>query len=245
MVFIEMVYLDGAQGGPWMGHLLDEVGCMWLASGPAEAEAQAPAAIAEFMAWLRQHGEPGIGDLADVVPLTVTVEDVQEIPHFGQSGAAVGLFVPDFAALTDLDIAAAVRRLGYARQDMLATVAGLPATVLDWEPPGGKRTIRQNLRHITNAQCWYLTRVLGHEAVARILPDPWPEEIFERMHWVMEQAVNTLLDLPPSLRSGLYRAEGPTEDWTPRKMLRRFVEHELEHLDVVRMTIKTWRNEQK
>lgn len=230
------LYLDGTPAGPWMGHLLAEPGCIWLAPTPEDAVARAPEAIAGFFGWLRRHGEPGIA-VPDPAGIAVTVAEQQAAENFGQSGGAVGLFAPDRAPLTDADIACAVRRLGYARRDLLEAVAELPAEALDWEPAGGKRTIRKNLHHVRNAQGWYLTRVLGEEAVAQLLPEPWPEETFPGMNWVLERCVAALLDLPAGYRSGIFRAERPTEDWTPRKMLRRFVEHEWEHVEVVRRTI--------
>lgn len=232
------IHLDGAPNGPWMAHLLDEIGCIWLAPNREEAVRRAPAEIAQFYAWLRSHGEPGIR-----VPQTDAVEvaDVQELEGFGHSGGTVGLFGSDLEPATDADIATAVRRLGYARRDLLTLVAGLPAEALDWAPPGGKRTIRRNLTHVRNCHGWYLTRVLGQQAVAELLPEPWPEETFTGLAWAMERAVQALLDLPVALRSGIYEAERPAERWTARKMLRRFVEHEREHVWVVSRTIAAWR----
>lgn len=235
-----MIYLDGETGGRWMGHALAEVGCMWRAESQAEAEALASSAIREFYEWLRRHGEPGVE-----VPATLTIEvaAVTEIPNYNHSGAAVGTWETDYMPVTDTDIATAVRRLGYARRDLLELTAGLLPEVLDWAPPGEKRTIRRNLRHVRNCHGWYLTRVLGYDRVAEILPEPWPEEdSFFCLSWVMERAVNALLDLPQELRSGVYHAPQPAEPWTARKMLRRFVEHEREHVEVVRHTLALYQN---
>lgn len=238
------IYLDGAPDGPWMGHLLSEVGCIWLAPTKEEATARAAVEIAAFFAWLREHGEPG-AQLLDPADLAPTVADVQEIPGFGHSGGAVGLFPPDHEPLTDAHLAAAVRRLGYARRDLLQAVTEIPPEALDWAPLGGKRTVRENLVHVHRCHGWYLTRVLGRETVGRLLPEPWPEELFTSMKWVMEGAVSALLNLPPALRTGRFMADRPAEEWTPRKMVRRFVEHEREHLLVVWRTIASWRATQQ
>ncbi|HYF93064.1 MAG TPA: DinB family protein [Symbiobacteriaceae bacterium] len=234
------LYIDGTPGGPWMGHLLQEPGCIWLARSPEEVAERAPAALAGFFGWLRRHGEAGA-----VTPvggeIAVEVAELHEAVNFGQSGGAVGLFEPDRLAATADFIATAVRRLGYARRDLLELVAELPEAALDWAPPDGKRSIRKNLHHVRNAQGWYLTRVLGWAATERQLPEPWPEATFESLRWTLEGCTTALLDLPPEYRTGIYRATEPDEDWTARKMLRRFVEHEREHIEVIRRTITAWR----
>lgn len=234
------VYLDGAPEGPWMGHALDEIGCIWLAPSQGEAISAAPGAIAAFYRWLRQHGEPGVGPVA-AKDLKAEIREVQEVPGFGKSGSAVGFFKPDSRPVTDEDLAAAVRRLGYARLDLLGLVAGLPPEALDWEPPGGKRTVRGNLIHVAQCHAFYLSRLLGYERVAELMPRPWPEDTLTCLGWAMERAVGVLLELPKELRSGTFRSEQPAENWTARKMLRRFVEHELEHVEVVRRAVTAWK----
>ncbi len=229
------VCLDGAHGGPWMGHVLELMGCMWLAQEEAAVAARASRAVSSFLEWLQRHGE------ANVVPLCpediqIEVVDVQQVPGFGKSGAAVGFFDWDLQPAEDADISTAIRRLGYARRDLLELVVGLPPAVLDWQPPNGKRTVRENLLHVRDAQAFYLHRILG-EGVWEVLPKPWPADTFASLEWVRDRAVATLLELDPCLRGGVFHAEAPREDWTVRKMLRRFVEHELEHVQVIRRTL--------
>ena len=237
------LYIDGTPSGPWMGHLLEEPGCIWLAPTPEEVVARGPAAIVGFFGWLRGHGEAEAATLTTPIAAEIFVEvaELQEAENFGQSGGAVGLFGPDRLPAAPDQIATVVRRLGYARRDLLELVAELPAEALDWAPPGGKRSIRKNLHHVRNAQGWYLTRVLGWAGTEQLLPEPWPEETFESLRWTLKRCTAALLDLPEAYRTGIYRAAEPDEDWTARKMLRRFVEHEREHVEVVRRTIAAWR----
>lgn len=234
------VYLDGSRDGHWMGHFLEETGCIWIAPTRELAAAAAAAEISRFQTWLRLHGEAHDRprEAAGSVPdQAVEIVEAQEVENFGQSGAAVGFFGPDLAPATNDDILTAVRRLGYARRDLLETVAGLPAAALDWKPPGGKRTVRENLYHVRNCHGWYLTRILGRTAVETLLPEPWPEDPFDSLEWVIRRATEALLALPEGLRQGALRADRPPESWTARKMLRRFVEHEREHVEVVRRTL--------
>jgi uncharacterized damage-inducible protein DinB len=245
------VYLDGAPGGPWMGHALDEVGCIWLASKQSEVITMAPQAISRFFLWLAAHDEPQAAgpkpgeavSQALVAPGDIQAEvvEMEEIPGFGKSGGAVGFFGPDLEPATDEDIARTVRRLGYARQDLLDLVAGLPAETLDWSPPARKRTIRKNLIHVAQCHAFYLSRVLGDDRTREAMPWPWPKDTLAMLDWTMSRSVEALASLPAELREGVFPAAEPAEDWTARKMLRRFVEHEVEHVEVVRLTLATFR----
>lgn len=244
MALTYRVDIDGAAGGPWMGHRLDEIGCIWLAPTAEAALDLAPEAMAAFNDWLGHHGEPGVAAGTAPDPQQVEAGLVQEVVDFGQSGAAVGLFPWDLAPATADDIRTAVRRLGYARRDVLELVAGLPPQALDWQPPENRRTIRQNLIHVRNAQGFYLTRVFGWDVAATVLPDPWPDEsLSASLAWVTTRMVNALVEMPEELRSGTFQAEQPHETWTARKMLRRIVEHEREHLEVMRRTARAFAGE--
>ena len=234
------VYMDGHPKTHWMGHALEEVGCIWLAGSPEEAAAMAPQAIARYLQWLHRHGEPGRSP-HQAEGIAVSLKEVQEVPRLGISGAAVGFFKPDEIPVTDSDIALAIRRLGYARLDLLETVSLLPPAALDWQPPGNKRSISQNLLHIRNAQFFYLHRLMTREELDTLLPQPWPAGLFESLQWTLARVREILPELPQTRRAGVFPAAEPRENWTARKMLRRFVEHELEHLQVVRQTADLWR----
>lgn len=235
--------IDGISGGPWMGHLLHEIGCIWLAPTRGAVMEQAPEAIAAFYAWLRRHGEPGLVEVRPD-PTQIVAGHTQEIVSFGQSGAAVGVFPWDLEPVTEQEIHIAVRRLGHARRDLLELVAALPEEALDWAPPGNRRTIRKNLIHLRNAQGFYITRLFGWDRALALLPDPWPEEnLFSSLSWVMERVSGAIVAMPEELRTGTFLAEQPSETWTARKMLRRIVEHEREHVEVVRRTAQAWAGE--
>jgi len=247
------VYLDGDPGGPWMGHALAEVGCIWQGPVHSEVITRAPGEIARFLRWLKAHGEPGI-EAVEAAAVKAQVVEIREVAGFGQSGSAVGIFGPDREPATDRDIDTAVRRLGYARRDLHEAMAGLPPDALDWQPPARlsihdaarpalrpaapKRTIRKNLEHICRAQVFYLSRVLGVDAAQGALPEPWPKDTFACLEWVVGRSVEALQALTRQQRSGLFQAADPAEDWTARKMLRRFVEHEREHAEVVRRAVE-------
>lgn len=143
------------------------------------------------------------------------VADAQTIDGFGQSGAAVGLFAPDYKPATNETITTSVRRLGYARRELLETTCGLSQDLLDRRPQG-KRSVRENLEHVANAQGFYLTRVFGWQRTATALPEPWSDDVFERLGWVMVRCVAELLAMPERLRRDVFAAQAPSEKWTAR-----------------------------
>jgi hypothetical protein len=231
------IYIDGSPETYWIGRILPDMGCIWTAPEREGITEAAPGAIAAYHTWLRSHGEPQIPCIR-AEEISVTVKEVREVPRFGISGAAVGLFGPDHAPVTDEDIATLIRRLGYARLDLLNAVGALSSGELHRRPPAGERTIAENLLHIRNCYFFYLSRILGQQELERQLPPPWPEPLFESLHWAMERSTRILLELPEKYRAGIFPARDPQEDWTPRKMLRRFLEHEREHLNVIRRVIE-------
>lgn len=227
------IYIEGHPDTHWMAHLLDEPGCIWIAEDKDKLMAQGLGAVDKFMHWLEQNGEPrrrlhGKSKLE--------VADIQEIPQLGQSGAAVAIFTPDYNRILKEDIALVIRRLGYARRELLELVTALHVDVMDWQPPGGKRTLRQNLEHICNCQWFYLSRILGMDLQDRVTGSR-PEDTMQALHWMQQNITRILLGWPPTLSNGVFKLDKPSEDWTPRKMLRRILEHELEHLWVIRRTI--------
>jgi len=242
------VYLDGDPGGPWLGHMPTEVGCIWRGPTQGEVITRGPGEIARFLGWLREHGEPGVTPV-DAAAVKAHVVEVRQVPGLGRPGGPVGLFGPDRQPATDKDIETAVRRFGYARRDLLEVVAGLEPEVLDWPPPSRlsveqagqavprptapSRTVRRHLEHLAESQARYLSRLLEPDAVRAALPEPWPKDTFSRLEWVADRAVGLVLELPRRLRSGVFRAPDSGEEWTARKLLRRLVEHEREHVEAV------------
>ena len=227
------IYVEGHPDTHWMAHVLEEPGCIWIASDQDKLLAGGPQAVALYKNWLELNGEPRLNIIQD---LKLEIAEVKEIPRLGISGTTVALFTPDFNPIYKEEIATVIRRLGYARRELLELVT-LHQKTMDWPPPNGKRTLRQNLEHIRDCQGYYLSRLLGKDNLESRFSGPWPQDTLESLHWMHENAARILFEWPPTLYGGVYKAEKPLEDWTPRKMLRRILEHELEHIWVIRRTI--------
>jgi predicted RNase H-like HicB family nuclease/uncharacterized damage-inducible protein DinB len=220
-------YTYGAGAGAGVPDL---PGCTLRAPSRAEALARLPAAIRDHLAWLRRHGEP--------VPSTddpVEVEVAGESHGFGpfNAGDAAALFPPDRMPVTPEEMEVYLRLMAHSRIDLLALVELLPDELLDRQGDTDPFTIRRILRHVGNAEEWYVSRLVPPE----MLPAEWEHDdelpIFEFLAMEHRTAVDRLRRLTAAERAAVFYpshwTDHPDEPWTTRKALRRAVEHEREH----------------
>jgi predicted RNase H-like HicB family nuclease/uncharacterized damage-inducible protein DinB len=229
------VYLEVVEGGPCLAHVLDLPGCVLRAEGSEEALSRLPEAIVEYHDWLRRHGEP-----APPATEPVEIEVAGESRGFGpfDPGDAAALFPPDRTPLTREEMQRYFRLMGHSRADLLALVRDLPEQVLDWRPTAESFSIRQVLRHVGNAEQWYVSRLVPPET----LPPEWQDDerlpVMAFLDMERRTAVARLSQLSEAECATVCYptcwTSHPEEPWTARKALRRFVEHEREHTVQVR-----------
>jgi hypothetical protein len=97
---------------------------------------------------------------------------------------------------------------------------------LDQTYPGERWSIRGILSHVGGAEWWYL-QSLGLEGIpeARL-----PQDAFERLSLTRARTEAVLPDL-----AGLEKVSGREgELWSPRKVMRRAIWHELDHVEHIR-----------
>ncbi len=227
------VYLEVAPDGLTMAHVSGLPGCIVRAPTREMALQKVPEAICRYQAWLRRHGEPA-------PPEAIEIEVAGESTGFGPfaSGNAAALFPPDRPPITPQEMERYFRLMEHSRADLLALVGELPDETLDLHPSPHSRSIREILRHIGNAEEWYVSRLLPPER----LPPEWESDenmpIFNFLEMERRTALECLRRLGEEERSGLFHptwwTEHPEEPWTARKVLRRFLEHEAEHRDEIR-----------
>ena len=229
------VYLEIAGDGRCMAHVLDLPGCTVRAPSRDEALRRLPNAIRDYHAWLRRHGEP-----APPEEEPIDIEIVGESSGFGpfDPGDAAAFFPQDREPVTPEEMEHHFRLMAHARADLLALVQALPNDLLDWQPAPQSFSIRRLLRHIGNAEEWYVSRLVPPDT----LPPEWEHDedlpIFEFLEMERRTAVARLRQLTAEERSGVFYpthwTQHPEEPWTARKVLRRFLEHEREHTAQVR-----------
>jgi hypothetical protein len=174
----------------------------------------------------------------------VVGEDVSGIAWLGESGGEVALFRYDVKPVSEKLLEDCVRWMGHNRADMLAQVRGLPAETMAHVPPGKKRNITQILGHVCDAEEWYVSRLgpdaqaLYESSLGMAVREADALPTLQRMETVRRGCVETLRRLVPSKGDQVFtRAQYtsyPDERWTAHKILRRFLEHEREHIYNIR-----------
>ncbi len=215
-VWLEPGY-DGGQVGAWM---LDLPGCFVAGRDTASALAHVPSAVGAFGAWLADHGE------AIAVPETDQRRVVEQVGASIADGTELNAtFGADRRPVAGHEVEAVVRRLVYARTDLLELLERVAAWEAAHGPLPGGRSVPELVRHVAAAEMWLAGRLdrgarfegpLGAPA-ATILP------IVEG--WAVERLSAALAD-----DTAREVVDDKGESWTLAKVLRRLVHHPLDHL---------------
>jgi hypothetical protein len=224
--------------GRWVAHVPALFGCFAAAPTPAAAIAEAPRAIADYWAWVAVWRQKMGGVIAEAsflpgdpaavftgqppsesAPVQVAethaarfLEDDTEINAFFQS---------DRAPLSSVEVNIARQLLWWSREDLLNSLLGLAPAAYHEALPGHAWTINTVLQHIGTGENWYLDRLGLASETAWDLPDVLGRLILVRQH---------LLEALPSWIDELGALELNGEVWSPRKVIRRALWHEREHI---------------
>lgn len=220
------LYLEsGPRQQRTMVHVLGLLGC--IAKGPTTevALAATPDAIRAYLHFLARHGV----EVEEHPRVEVRVVEHVTVGQWLGNGDPALVFGPDRAPLTDPDMEEYIRRLEWSRAEIVALVRRLSPPELAAQPAGG-RSIRAMLEHLMESEHFYvctLGRVEGLPAAGSIVQKrqgPLPGW----MACVRERELARLRTLMPTERERPVVRWG--QIWTARKVLRRMLEHEWEHL---------------
>lgn len=234
------VCLEVGQGGT--GAFVPECsGCWVFGRTPERALEKVKVGIEEWFEWLKRHGEK---IPAEASKFAVEVGEILRVNYNPvEAGKPEPLFWSEVAPIRSNEIARTIRLLGYSRSDLLSLVSGLGNEILDWQPSGKPRTIRNTLKHIGFVEWWYITR-LDVE-----LPAKFPKNVFNLLNYTRKIVIDYLQDFPKEKRSGVFQ---PKRDvgrrakicnlWTARKVLRRLVDHERLHTRYIEKVLQMYKS---
>lgn len=216
--------LEHGSDGSYLAWVHELPGCFVRGVSREDVAGKLPDAIQEFLAWLRDSGEPvdeggGVG--------VVVVEEIESIVETSEDSEA--LVHVDREPLTREDWAKVERWLAHSRRDLLQALSDLPDERLECRPDGSSRTLREELIHIAFVELMYAvwTFDLRTRAGLREYLD-WTRNIAEaRMHALSEHDDG-------SVTYAEWAGAPRVEEWTARKAARRLIWHELMHLRSLR-----------
>lgn len=216
-----------------MAHVPELLGCFSLEKTRKKALNKLPQKIWEHISWLKKNGEK----IAQPKKIEIEICEIQMGTCPRISGSKAAIFSFDLIPPSDKKLKQVLRRMGYNRKELLAKTKKLSNEVLDWKPNKKTRSIRETLSHVANCYWWYLSRLKDWKKLYSVPEKYPPEKIFEKLDAMRTLAIQILrnLSLEDRYRINIPKkfARHKDEVWTAGKMLRRFLEHEREHIETI------------
>ena len=181
-----------------------------------EAKENIRVAVEEYLSLLRDVGEQ--------------VPKASEDIHLEFEEVDGTTFLTDYDALRPNEMETLFRWMAVSRQELMDLVKSLPGEALEWTPEDDTPSIREILCHIAESDLWYTDRL-----------KQWPEAPLYRLAATRGVALARLRALSEEDRSRVTVHEG--EEWTPRKVVRRMLEHEREHITQLRQLLEAYQRE--
>jgi uncharacterized damage-inducible protein DinB len=187
-------------------------------------------AVPAYAAWIAMHTEaPWFNPPNIDIRLVETFQDFfvdEALNRFEEDSPGVkrvnAWFFHDWKPLTAEEVERALQMLSWSRTDLLALTAGLTSAQLDQPRPGERWSIRGILGHVANAEWRYLDRL----NLAECAREQLPADVHERLSTQRARLEAVL----PSL-VGVEQVIGRQgELWSPRKLVRRALWHEIDHI---------------
>lgn len=236
-----MLLQIGLENSPESGSIawaLDFPGCFARGKDGPEALVAMPRAFLQYAGWIDRHtADSWLADLGDFdLRLVETFECYRITATFdrasaGQGGEVGAWFRHDWKPLADEDVRRGLLMLEWSRADLLAGLSLLTPEQQEQEHPGEGWSINGILNHLGETEWGYLEN-LGHAG-------PQPAGISQLPEDLLAQSRSRLRAALPAW-VGLELVTGRAgEFWSPRKVLRRALWHELDHTEQIRKLI-TW-----
>jgi predicted RNase H-like HicB family nuclease/uncharacterized damage-inducible protein DinB len=206
MVYIESKG-DAVTGPGPVAHVPGLPGAAARGKTIEEARQKVTEAIHEYVRLLRNVGES--------VPL---VREGIELEFEEVDGTT---FLTDFDAMRPNEMETLFRWMAISRQELVDLVKDLPADTLDWKQSDASGSVREILCHLAEADLWYTDRL-----------KKWPQAPLFRLAAARGVALERLREMNEEKRTSVTTFDG--EEWTPRKIIRRMLEHERERIAQIR-----------
>lgn len=131
-------------------------------------------------------------------------------------------FQTDWIPLKESEIEQGLLLMDWSRKDLLDLLAGIPVELREKKFAGERWDILGIVKHIGGAEWWYLDRL----GLTNLTRDQVPKDPFQRLEVVRAQVKQAM----PQLVGKELVIGKNGEFWSPRKLLRRILWHEKDHI---------------
>lgn len=217
--------LENGYQGRSLAWALDYPGCFAHGSDGPSALMGIPRALLNYRDWTELHAGREYIEVGDFDLRLIETWEVYKINRqfepVAEGYEVNAWFRDDWRPLSEEEAQRGIELLTWSRADLMQITRDLPDDILDRQLPDERWSIRGVLGHVGGAEWWYLDRLkLGGERAEL------PKDAFERLNVVRTRLLRCLPDLVGSkIVAGI---DG--EFWSPRKLLRRAIWHEMDHI---------------
>lgn len=218
--------------GRTLAWALDFPGCFAYGSDEPEALIRLPRALLDYEIWIKDHTEDPWVDFEDLDLRMVERyetfrlgEDYRPAPE-GQGYEINAWFIDDWQPLFMEEIEQGLNIFHWQREELLAGLSTLNPEVLEKQRPGQRWNIWGIVKHIANAELWYLSRLELTSLNAKQL-EPDPQKRLAQTSAQVDKIFPTFADIV-----NVRGIEG--EFWSYRKILRRTLWHQRDHIDHIK-----------
>ncbi len=214
---------------------LDYPGCFAYGADEPEALIRLPRALLNYEKWIKDHTrDPWIGfedmDIRVIERFdTFRISENYTLAPPGEGYEINAWFFDDWRPLSAREIDHALKIFHWQREELLAGVSTLDPEILEMQRPNERWNIYGIMKHIANAELWYLSRLdLATLSRTNLAEDP-----VRRLNQTMPQ-IDALF---PGF-AGKVKVQGiDGEFWSFRKIVRRTLWHQRDHIDHIKALV--------
>lgn len=203
------IYVRGA-GSDWIASVAEVPGCMAFGATREEAAANARRAFGEYLALLDKYGV-STEHWTALDPGSFEVKD----------STPQEWFADDFRPMEEHEIRDFLHQMEGSRSALLAVVRELSPEDLERRPTPEAWSIRQALEHVMVTEATLVSRL-----------ERWPSSHFATLQAVHRMAFQRFSILEPQDTGIDHEIMGVR--WSTRRVMRRILEHEYEHLQHIK-----------
>lgn len=227
------VGLENNFNGRSLAWALDYPGCFSYGKDATEAVVGIPRALIDYQKRIEKYTDKSWFDLGDFdVRLVELFEDyhINDMYEWAEEGRTIqAWYRHDWKPLTQQDTEHIGLLLKWSRSEILEILNPLSEEQLAFQPEGERWSILGIAAHVGTTEWWLLDRI-GMASIPRASLVPDVKERMQQTRTVVESVLPEL--------AGLEKVVGKEgEFWSPRKVMRRLLWHEMDHIQHIQKLI--------